>query len=177
MYYIHNDFTVCVDIWHMHQISLLTLDILCTESQLLRDPLEVSQAKTNQIRSAIFSSPGNRRPASTSCHSMADLHYTVIDAFTQTRFKGNQAAVVLFEEGDSRYDSDTLLCSIAKEFGFSETGFVIPLLDWMASSPHYRLRWFTPKVVSPNSALLSQSIHSGWHWSSLRLALELPQAQ
>jgi PhzF family phenazine biosynthesis protein len=57
-----------------------------------------------------------------------------VDAFTDHRFGGNPAAVVLLRSELP----DATLQAIAAENNLSETAFVIPAED------HYRLRWFTP---------------------------------
>jgi PhzF family phenazine biosynthesis protein len=67
---------------------------------------------------------------------MTDLKYWVVDAFTQTLFCGNPAAVVL---PDSALP-DRLMQQIAAEQNLSETAFAVPEGDG------YRLRWFTPTV-------------------------------
>lgn len=59
-----------------------------------------------------------------------------IDAFTDTVFKGNPAAVCLLDE----WLDDEILLNIAKENNLSETAFVVPKND------EFELRWFTPKV-------------------------------
>ncbi len=51
-----------------------------------------------------------------------EVPYVVVDVFTQTRFGGNQLAVVT----DGRGLSDSQMQRIANEFNFSETTFVLP---------------------------------------------------
>lgn len=58
----------------------------------------------------------------------------IVDAFTDTLFKGNQAAVCVMDE----WIRDDLMQSIAKENCFSETAFTVKEGD------SYHLRWFTP---------------------------------
>ncbi len=58
----------------------------------------------------------------------------IVDAFTDTLFSGNQAAVCLPDESLS----PDLMQKIAIEKNFSETAFAIK------SSDGYNLRWFTP---------------------------------
>ncbi len=65
-----------------------------------------------------------------------DLPYWVVDAFTDTLFTGNPAAVVL---PDSPLP-EALMRQIAIENNLSETVFAVPDTDG------YRLRWFTPTV-------------------------------
>ena len=58
----------------------------------------------------------------------------VVDAFTDTLFKGNPAAICVLE----RWLPETLMMSIALENNFSETAFAVK------EGESYRLRWFTP---------------------------------
>lgn len=58
----------------------------------------------------------------------------IVDAFTDTVFTGNPAAVCLLDE----WLSDDTLQNIAKENNLSETAFTVK------NSNHYELRWFTP---------------------------------
>lgn len=58
----------------------------------------------------------------------------IVDAFTDTVFKGNPAAVCLLDE----WLSDNTLQNIAKENNLSETAFTVK------NGNHYELRWFTP---------------------------------
>ncbi|KAL3746172.1 hypothetical protein ACJRO7_015165 [Eucalyptus globulus] len=75
------------------------------------------------------------------------VQYSVVDAFTDTAFKGNPAAVcILEEERDEEW-----LQAVAREFNFSETcyltgasGSELPGSANGGSSPRFRLRWFTP---------------------------------
>ena len=70
------------------------------------------------------------------------LPYRVVDVFTETRFGGNPLAVVL--------DADALTTDemqiIAREFGFSETSFVLS-----PENPAYdaKVRIFTPTLEMP----------------------------
>lgn len=69
-----------------------------------------------------------------------------VDAFTDSAFKGNPAAVCLLEE---ERDEDWLQ-ALAMEFNISETCYLTRItepesLDSSATvSPTFRLRWFTP---------------------------------
>ena len=58
----------------------------------------------------------------------------IVDAFTDTVFKDNPAAVCLLDE----WLSDNTLQNIAKENNISETAFTVKNDDY------YELRWFTP---------------------------------
>lgn len=62
-----------------------------------------------------------------------------VDAFTDTLFAGNPAAVVLLSE----FPDDALMQSIARENNLAETAFLVP------QGPDFRLRWFTPTVEVP----------------------------
>lgn len=63
----------------------------------------------------------------------------MVDAFTDTVFKGNQAAVCC----TAKELSAALMQSIAQENNYSETAFLVPLGD-KGASLRYGLRWFTP---------------------------------
>ncbi|PIA44791.1 hypothetical protein AQUCO_01700408v1 [Aquilegia coerulea] len=79
------------------------------------------------------------------------VKYYVVDAFTDSPFKGNPAAVCLLEEERD----DDWLQSVAKEFNISQTGYLTRILtdtDSTAANesfnstdltPRFRLRWFT----------------------------------
>ena len=58
----------------------------------------------------------------------------IVDAFTDTLFKGNQAAVCVMKS----WPADRLMQSIARENNFSETAFTVK------EGNIYHLRWFTP---------------------------------
>ena len=62
-----------------------------------------------------------------------------VDAFTDTLFAGNPAAVVLLSE----FLDDAMLQSIALENNLAETAFLVP------QGQDFRLRWFTPTVEVP----------------------------
>lgn len=68
------------------------------------------------------------------------VKYCVVDAFTDTAFKGNPAAVCLLEEEKD----DKWLQSVATEFNISETAYLIPLNEPTNGNPKFGLRWFTP---------------------------------
>ena len=76
------------------------------------------------------------------------VKYSVVDAFTESPFKGNPAAVCLLEEEKN----DQWLQSVAAEFNISETCYLTRIaesqdpLDSLneSSNPRFRLRWFTP---------------------------------
>ncbi|KAJ1405128.1 Phenazine biosynthesis PhzF protein [Sesbania bispinosa] len=63
---------------------------------------------------------------------------TQVDAFTESAFKGNPAAVCFLE--DER--DDDWLQAVAAEFKISETCYLTRLHG--TSIPRFRLRWFTP---------------------------------
>uniref|UniRef100_A0A1J3IQ03 Uncharacterized protein n=1 Tax=Noccaea caerulescens TaxID=107243 RepID=A0A1J3IQ03_NOCCA len=75
---------------------------------------------------------------------MADkkrVKYLVADAFTESAFKGNPAAVCFLDDDNQR--DDAWLQSLAAEFNISETCFLTPITD-DRDFPRFRLRWFTP---------------------------------
>lgn len=63
------------------------------------------------------------------------MKFWQVDAFTREIFRGNPAAVFLF---DRRVDDD-LLHNLAREMNLSETAFVWPGEEWT-------IRWFTPNA-------------------------------
>lgn len=63
------------------------------------------------------------------------LNIDVVDAFTETQFKGNPAAVVIT---DSPLD-EVLMQSIALENNLSETAFLYPI-----DGSRFHIRWFSP---------------------------------
>jgi PhzF family phenazine biosynthesis protein len=63
----------------------------------------------------------------------------VVDAFTQTAFGGNPAAVVLL---DAAAEPEWMQ-SVAAEMNLSETAFVVP------AGAEFGLRWFTPTTEVP----------------------------
>ncbi|CAH2058905.1 unnamed protein product [Thlaspi arvense] len=69
------------------------------------------------------------------------VKYFLVDAFTESAFKGNQAAVCILKEEHER--DDAWLQSLAAEFNVSETCFLTPITGLDA---RFRLRWFTPSV-------------------------------
>lgn len=64
------------------------------------------------------------------------MRYYIVDAFTETIFKGNQAGVCLIDE----WLDDALMQNIASENNLAETAFVVN------RGNYYDLRWFTPET-------------------------------
>lgn len=62
-----------------------------------------------------------------------------VDAFTQRRFAGNPAAVMLLDE----FPVDAMMQAVAAENNLAETAFIV------AQGNDYRIRWFTPTVEVP----------------------------
>jgi predicted PhzF superfamily epimerase YddE/YHI9 len=65
------------------------------------------------------------------------LQLTVVDAFTDTPFAGNPAAIAVVDA----FPPDARMQAVARELNLSETAFVVPRDDGT-----YDLRWFTPAV-------------------------------
>ena len=65
-----------------------------------------------------------------------ELNLYQIDAFTDTPFRGNPAAVIPLET----WLPDNTMQSIAEENNLSETAFFVPKVEG------FHLRWFTPKT-------------------------------
>ncbi|XP_039120792.1 uncharacterized isomerase BH0283-like [Dioscorea cayenensis subsp. rotundata] len=68
------------------------------------------------------------------------VRYVVIDAFTDTAFKGNPAAICFLEDGH-QVDNEWMQ-SVAKEFNISVTAFLTRAVS--GDNPRFNLRWFTP---------------------------------
>ncbi|WCJ21510.1 Phenazine biosynthesis-like domain-containing protein [Euphorbia peplus] len=70
------------------------------------------------------------------------VKYFVVDAFTNSPFKGNPAAVCFLEEDKD----EEWLQAVAAEFNISQTGYLFPITgsDTVKSNPRFGLRWFTP---------------------------------
>jgi PhzF family phenazine biosynthesis protein len=64
-----------------------------------------------------------------------ELEINVIDAFTDTVFKGNPAAVIITDS----WLSEDLMQSIASENNLSETAFLV-----RDNADTYKIRWFSP---------------------------------
>jgi len=72
-----------------------------------------------------------------------------VDAFAESAFKGNPAAVCLLEEDKD----DEWLQALASEFNISITCYLIPIHGTSKSNPRFCLRWFSPivEVQSPHA--------------------------
>ncbi|GFP97838.1 phenazine biosynthesis-like domain-containing protein 1 [Phtheirospermum japonicum] len=72
------------------------------------------------------------------------VKYCVVDAFTDSAFKGNPAAVCLLEEERD----EEWLQAVAREFNLSETCYLTrlpePAQSTIGSVSRFGLRWFTP---------------------------------
>ena len=71
------------------------------------------------------------------------LEINVVDAFTDTVFKGNSAAVIITDN----WLSDELMQSIAMENNLSETAFLVAAEssnDELSNNDTYHIRWFSP---------------------------------
>ncbi|GGD59618.1 PhzF family phenazine biosynthesis protein [Croceicoccus mobilis] len=70
---------------------------------------------------------------------MPAIPYWHVDAFAPQAFAGNQAAVMIYEDG---FPPDAIMRKIGNENNFAETAFLVPHdgedADW-------QLRWFTPE--------------------------------
>ena len=62
-----------------------------------------------------------------------------VDAFTNRRFAGNPAAVMVMEA----FPADSILQALAAENNLAETAFLVP------DGRDYRVRWWTPTVEEP----------------------------
>src|SRR5437763_3874989 len=73
---------------------------------------------------------------------MKQLHYSLVDVFTNQPFGGNQLAVF----PDARGLTTETMQALAKELNLSESAFVLPAQD---AASDYRVRFFTPAVELP----------------------------
>ncbi|XP_017415775.1 uncharacterized protein LOC108326675 isoform X2 [Vigna angularis] len=81
------------------------------------------------------------------------VKYFVVDAFTESAFKGNPAAVCLLEEERE----ESWMQSLATEFNLSETCYLTRIADSdrsdissiEPSNDRFHLRWFTPTTEVP----------------------------
>jgi len=71
----------------------------------------------------------------------------IVDAFTNTKFGGNSAAVCPLEQEIP----DATKQLIAREMNLSETAYITKLHsnDTFENSSHFKLRWFTPTTEVP----------------------------
>jgi hypothetical protein len=72
--------------------------------------------------------------------NLSDEIYTQVDAFTDSAFKGNPAAVCLLEEQDEK--DNQWLQSVASEFNMPMTAYLTPIHG--NSVPRFGVRYFTP---------------------------------
>jgi len=80
--------------------------------------------------------------------ALPKLEYHLINAFTTTSpHSGNQASVVIFPKSDPRAEDDAFLLRTARDFGFSETAYLVPIDE---EKGRWGLRWFTVQVVCPH---------------------------
>jgi len=92
-----------------------------------------------------------------------------VDAFTNTRFSGNPAAIIPLSE----WLDDATLQAIAMENNLSETAFLIPGTEHFTD---YGLRWFTPESevdLCGHATLAAASVafnHLGFQGSTISFA-------
>ncbi|TYI13789.1 hypothetical protein ES332_A08G082100v1 [Gossypium tomentosum] len=68
------------------------------------------------------------------------IKYYLVDAFTDSAFKGNPAAVCLLEEErDEKW-----MQAVAAEFNISQTCYLTRIPNSTSPNTRFRLRWFTP---------------------------------
>ncbi|GCE30023.1 phenazine biosynthesis protein PhzF [Dictyobacter alpinus] len=73
---------------------------------------------------------------------MKQLHYSLVDVFTNQPFGGNQLAVF----SDARGLTPETMQALAKELNLSESAFVLPA---QSAAADYRVRFFTPAIELP----------------------------
>ncbi|XP_045819155.1 uncharacterized isomerase BH0283-like [Trifolium pratense] len=74
------------------------------------------------------------------------VKYYVVDAFTDSAFKGNPAAVCLLEEEEEK--DNQWLQSVAAEFNMPMTAYLTPIHG--TSVPRFGVRYFTPSSTEVN---------------------------
>ncbi|WWD09196.1 hypothetical protein V865_007318 [Kwoniella europaea PYCC6329] len=77
---------------------------------------------------------------------MSPLQFHLLNAFIvgSNPHSGNQASVVLFPDpDDKRSTDDKWMTAVARDFGFSETAYLVPTNE---DEGEWGLRWFTPEV-------------------------------
>ncbi|KAG7440783.1 Diaminopimelate epimerase-like protein [Guyanagaster necrorhizus] len=80
---------------------------------------------------------------------MAALHYTTLDVFTTTPFRGNPLAIVHLSSPESSHVSQQQRVLIAREFSFSETVFVHDREELPDSGAVFPISIFTPSQELP----------------------------
>jgi len=80
---------------------------------------------------------------------LPDLPFYLVNAFAPTLHKGNQAAVVVLQQDDPRENDDDWHRAVAADFGFSETAFLVPTEPAEASTPTYKVQFWTPTTEVP----------------------------
>jgi len=95
--------------------------------------------------------------------------FVVVDVFTETAYGGNQLAVIL----DARGLNERQMQSIAREFNFAESTFVLPPDDPAHTA---RVRIFTPRAEMPfaghptvGTAAVLMARHAGLSGTSMTL--------
>src|SRR6476620_1482417 len=73
---------------------------------------------------------------------MKQLHYSLVDVFTNQPFGGNQLAVF----PNARGLTPETMQALAKELNLSESAFVFPAQD---VAHDYQVRFFTPAIEVP----------------------------
>ena len=66
------------------------------------------------------------------------MKFYIVDAFTEKKFGGNPAGVIILPEG-ADFPSDELCVKTAAELRYSETAFVKKLAE-----DEFQVRYFTP---------------------------------
>lgn len=93
------------------------------------------------------------------------LRVVQVDAFTDTPFRGNPAAVCVLPEARP----EAWMRDVAREMNLSETAFLAPRRDETPGGRSYDLRWFTPTVeVALCGHATLASAHVLWEGGYLR---------
>jgi hypothetical protein len=80
---------------------------------------------------------------------MSELKYHLVNSFSATSpTSGSQCAVVLLPHADSRMADDDWLQTIASNFSYPATSFLVPKSAEDGAELEYDLRWFAVGVWS-----------------------------
>ncbi|RDY12370.1 hypothetical protein CR513_02851, partial [Mucuna pruriens] len=106
---------------------------------VVEEHLRLDKSKRNRLHWSFDQFEQWRHPVGMSMVKKP-VKYYLVDAFTESVFKGNPAAVCfLEEERDNKW-----LQAVAAEFNISVTCYLTPITQHGTSHPRFHLRWFTP---------------------------------
>ncbi|MBA0736445.1 hypothetical protein Gogos_009999 [Gossypium gossypioides] len=106
-----------------------------------------------------------------SCELLECLILEQVDAFTDSAFKGNPAAVCLLEEErDKKW-----MQAVAAEFNISQTCYLTRIPNSTSPNTRFPLRWFTPVTEVPDVSPTNVSeVQNGGVTDSFLIELNFP---